>query len=96
MGKRKLSIADLKSQISTLQDKLEHEEQKVNCEIGAWVRQKTKVETLTDFQAKFLIVPKKTKLNSDKIGDKISENQDLENDVKKEETETRELRELSF
>lgn len=91
MSRRKISINDLKNQISTLQEKLEREEQKVNCEIGAWIRQKTKVETLTDFQAKFLIVPKKTKLNLDKSEDKISENQDFENDVKKEETETREL-----
>lgn len=58
MSRRKLSIADLKSQLQTLQDKLERKEQKLNCEIGAWIRQKTKVESLKDFQANFIIVPK--------------------------------------
>lgn len=59
MRKSKLSIKDLKSQISSLQDKLEREEQKLNCEIGAWVRQKTNVDSLQDFQDSFVIISRK-------------------------------------
>ena len=61
MSRRKISIADLKSQLQTLQEKLEREEQKINCEIGVWIRQKAKVESLKEFQANFIIVPKEKK-----------------------------------
>lgn len=71
MRKQKLSIKDLKSQISSLQDKLEREEQKLNCEIGAWIRQQTNVDSLQDFQDNFIISPQKNKSQTEKDDDKI-------------------------
>lgn len=71
MRKQKISIKDLKSQISSLQDKLEREEQKLNCEIGAWVRQQTNVDSLQDFQLNFIISAQKNKSEIGKDGDKI-------------------------
>ena len=35
MSKHKLSILELKDKLHTLQNQLDHEEQKLNCEIGA-------------------------------------------------------------
>ena len=61
MSNRKFSIAELKSKLLSLQDKLDREEQKVNCEIGAWVRQQTNVDSLRDFQLNFIISPQKNK-----------------------------------
>lgn len=61
MSRHKISIADIKNQISALQEKLDREEQKVNGEIGAWIQQKTKVESLQEFQTNFSIVPKEKK-----------------------------------
>lgn len=65
MSRRKISIADLKSQMQILQEKLEREEEKVNCEIGAWVRVKTKAESLKELQANFVIVPKENKVQEE-------------------------------
>ena len=73
MSRRKLSIADLKSQLQTLQEKLEREEQKINCEIGGWIRQQTKVESLKDFQANFIIVPKENKAETEEVEEEILE-----------------------
>ena len=78
MSRRKLSIADLKSQLQTLQDKLEREEQKINCEIGSWIRQKTKVESLKDFQANFIIVPKESMAQTRETEKAVIENWKLE------------------
>ena len=74
MSRRKLSIADLKSQLQTLQEKLEREEQKINCEIGVWIRQKTKVESLKEFQAKFIIVPKEKKAETEENDEEVMGN----------------------
>ena len=71
MRKSKISIKDLKSQINSLQDKLEREEQKLNCEIGAWIRLQTGVDSLKDFQANFIISPQKNKSQTEKDGEKI-------------------------
>ena len=38
-----------KSQVRSLKEKLEREEQKVNCKIGTWGRQKTNVDSFQDF-----------------------------------------------
>ena len=73
MSRRKISIADLKSQLQTLQEKLEREEQKINCEIGVWIRQKTKVESLKEFQAKFIIVAKENKVGTEESEEEILE-----------------------
>lgn len=78
MSRRKISIADLKSQLQTLQEKLDREEQKINCEIGVWIRQKTKVESLKEFQAKFIIVPKEKKAESRENEEAVLENLKLE------------------
>lgn len=78
MSRRKLSIADLKSQLQTLQEKLEREEQKINCEIGSWIRQKTKVESLKEFQVKFTIVPKENMAQARETDKAVIENLKLE------------------
>ena len=77
MSRRKISIVELKNQLQTLQEKLEREEEKVNCEIGAWVRGKTKVESLKEFQASFVIV--------NKIQEEESEVKELERVVLEED-----------
>jgi len=78
MRKSKISIKDLKSQISSLQDKLEREEEKLNCEIGAWVRQQTNVDSLKDFQANFIISSQKNKSHPDKISQNEVKNEEIE------------------
>ena len=78
MSRRKISITDLKSQISSLQEKLEHEEQKINCEIGSWLRQKTKVESLKEFQANFIIVPKENKIQEGESEEEVKEDLTLD------------------
>lgn len=78
MSRRKLSIADLKSQLQTLQEKLDREEQKINCEIGVWVRQKTKVESLKEFQANFVIFPKENKVESEENDEEVMGNLKIE------------------
>lgn len=78
MRKSKISIQNLKFQISSLQDKLEREEQKLNCEIGAWIRQKTKVESLKDFQTNFIIVPKENMAQAEENEEAVLEKLKLE------------------
>ena len=72
MSKHKLSIPELKDKLQTLQNQLDHEEQKLNSEIGAWVRQQINVDSLKDLQANFIIIPKKNKPQAEKVSDKIS------------------------
>ena len=72
MSKHKISISELKNKLHTLQNQLDHEEQKLNCEIGSWVRQKTNVDSLKDLQNNFIIIPQKNKLQSEKVFEKIS------------------------
>ena len=72
MSKHKISISELKNKLQTLQNQLDHEEQKLNCEIGAWVRQKTNVDSLKDFQDNFIIIPQKNKPQAEKVFEKIS------------------------
>ena len=72
MSKHKISISELKDKLQTLQNQLDHEEQKLNCEIGAWVRQQINVDSLKDLQNNFIIIPQKNKLQSEKVFEKIS------------------------
>ena len=74
LSNRKLSISELKSKLHILQNKIDLEEQKVNCEIGAWVRQQTNVDSLKDFQINFIISPKKNKSQGDKISQSEKKN----------------------
>ena len=71
MSNRKFSISELKSKLQVLQNKIDLEEQKLNCEIGAWVRQQTNVDSLKDFQLNFIIIPQKNKSQTEKDGEKI-------------------------
>ena len=72
MSKHKLSIPELKDKLQTLQNQLDHEEQKLNSEIGAWVRQQTNVDSLKDLQDNFIIIPQKNKPQTEKVSEKIS------------------------
>ena len=72
MSKHKLSIPELKDKLQTLQNQLDHEEQKLNSEIGAWVRQQINVDSLKDLQANFIIIPQKNKPQTEKVSEKIS------------------------
>ena len=71
LSNRKFSISELKSKLQVLQNKIDLEEQKVNCEIGAWVRQQTNVDSLKDFQLNFIISPQKNKSQTEKDDEKI-------------------------
>ena len=75
MSNRKLSISELKSKLQILQNKIDLEEQKVNCEIGAWVRQQTNVDSLKDFQLNFIIIPQKNKSQTEKDGERFFANE---------------------
>lgn len=92
MSKHKISIKDLKSRISSLQDKLEHEEQKLNCEIGAWIHQQINVDSLQDFQLNFIISPQKNKSESEKDSDKFSQISALKSPSNEEKFEDEQLR----
>ena len=72
MSKHKISISELKDKLQNLQNQLDHEEQKLNGEIGAWIRQQTNVDSLKDLQNNFIIIPQKNKLQSEKVFEKIS------------------------
>ena len=72
MSKHKISISELKNKLHTLQNQLDHEEQKLNSEIGAWVRQQTNVDSLKDLQNNFIIIPQKNKPQTEKVSEKIS------------------------
>ena len=78
MSNRKFSISELKSKLQILQNKIDLEEQKVNCEIGAWVRQQTNVDSLKDFQLNFIISSQKNKSQPDKISQIEKRNEDSE------------------
>ena len=78
MSNRKFSISELKSKLQVLQNKIDLEEQKVNCEIGAWVRQQTNVDSLKDFQNNFIISSQKNKSQPDKISQNEVKNEDIE------------------
>lgn len=78
MSNRKFSISELKSKLQILQNKIDLEEQKVNCEIGAWVRQQTNVDSLKDFQNNFIISSQKNKSHPDKISQNEKRNEDIE------------------
>ena len=78
MSNRKFSISELKSKLQVLQNKIDLEEQKVNCEIGAWVRQQTNVDSLKDFQINFIISSQKNKSQTDKISQNETKNEDSE------------------
>ena len=77
MSNRKFSISELKSKLQVLQDKIDLEEQKVNCEIGAWVRQQTNVDSLKDFQINFIISSQKNKSYPEKISQNETRNEDI-------------------
>ena len=72
MSKHKISISELKDKLQTIQNQLDQEEQKLNGEIGAWIRQKTNVDSLKDLQANFIIIPQKNKPQAEKVFEKIS------------------------
>lgn len=78
MSNRRFSISELKSKLQVLQNKIDLEEQKVNCEIGAWVRQQTNVDSLKDFQINFIISSQKNKSQTDKISQNEVKNEDIE------------------
>lgn len=78
MSNRKFSISELKSKLQVLQNKIDLEEQKVNCEIGAWVRQQTNVDSLKDFQINFIISSQKNKSQTDKISQNGTRDEDIE------------------
>lgn len=78
MSNRKFSISELKSKLQILQTKIDLEEQKVNCEIGAWVRQQTNVDSLKDFQINFIISSQKNKSHPDKISQIETKNEDID------------------
>lgn len=78
MSNRKFSISELKSKLQVLQNKIDLEEQKVNCEIGAWVRQQTNVDSLKDFQINFIISSQKNKSQTDKISQNEVKNEEIE------------------
>lgn len=78
MSNRKFSISELKSKLQILQNKIDLEEQKVNCEIGAWVRQQTNVDSLKDFQLNFIISSQKNKSQTDKFSQNEKRNEDIE------------------
>ena len=78
MSNRKFSISELKSKLQILQNKIDLEEQKVNCEIGAWVRQQTNVDSLKDFQINFIISSQKNKSQTDKISQNETKNEVIE------------------
>ena len=61
MSRHKLSIAELKANVISWQERLAQEEQRVNSEIGAWVRRETGLDTLAEIQLNFNIVPTKNK-----------------------------------
>ena len=71
MSRHKFSITELKDKLQTIQNQLDQEEQKLHCEIGAWVRQQTSVDSLKDLQDNFIIIPQKNKQQSEKVADKI-------------------------
>lgn len=75
MSNRKFSISELKLKLQVLQNKIDLEEQKVNCEIGAWVRQQTNVDSLKDFQINFIISSQKNKSQPDKISQNETKNE---------------------
>ena len=72
MSRHRLSITELRTKLQTLQDQFNQEEQKLNGEIGAWVRQQTNVDSLKDFQDNFIIIPQKNKPQTEKVSEKIS------------------------
>ncbi len=78
MSNRRFSISELKSKLQILQNKIDLEEQKVNCEIGAWVRQQTNVDSLKDFQINFIISSQKNKSQTDKISQNGTRDEDIE------------------
>lgn len=78
MSNRKFSISELKLKLQVLQNKIDLEEQKVNCEIGAWVRQQTNVDSLKDFQINFIISSQKNKSQPDKISQNEVKNEEIE------------------
>lgn len=78
MSNRKFSISELKSKLQVLQNKIDLEEQKVNCEIGAWIRQQTNVDSLKDFQINFIISSQKNKSQTDKISQIEVKNEEIE------------------
>ena len=78
MSNRRFSISELKSKLQILQNKIDLEEQKVNCEIGAWVRQQTNVDSLKDFQINFIISSQKNKSQTDKISQIETKNEVIE------------------
>ena len=78
MSNRKFSISELRSKLQVLQNKIDLEEQKLNCEIGAWVRQQTNVDSLKDFQLNFIIIPQKNKSHPDKISQIETKNEVIE------------------
>ena len=72
MSRHRLSITELRTKLQTLQDQFNQEEQKLNGEIGAWVRQQTNVDSLKDLQDNFIIIPQKNKPQTEKVSEKIS------------------------
>lgn len=71
MSKHKISFSELRTKLQSLQDQFNQEEQKLNGEIGAWVRQQTNVDSLEDFKNNFIIIPQKNKQQAEKVPEKI-------------------------
>jgi len=71
MSRHKLSFTELRSKLQTLQDQFDQEEQKLNGEIGSWIRQQTNVDSLKDFQDNFIIIPQKNKQQAEKVPENL-------------------------
>lgn len=67
MSKHKISFSELRTKLQSLQEQFDQEEQKLNGEIGAWVRQQTNVDSLKDLQDNFIIIPQKNKQQAEKV-----------------------------
>ena len=57
MRKSKSTLQELRHEMEDLQKQINLKEQELNIEIGAWVRKQTELDSLSNIQQKFKLVP---------------------------------------
>ena len=57
MRNRNVNLNELRQKMKDLQEQIDNKEKELNMEVGAWVRKETSLDTLSEIQQNYKIVP---------------------------------------
>ena len=57
MRNRNVNLQELRQKMKDLQEQIDTKEKELNMEVGAWIRKETNLDTLSEIQQNFRLVP---------------------------------------